>query len=321
MKNIKYITIEITNTCNLRCKFCGIWKEGVKSFLSPDEIKNILSAVDNVSVSITGGECFLHPDFEGIYKSIFRLFLRGKVNSINITTNGYEHDRIMEFLNRNRRFLMGLEFGISIDGIKERHNELRGKDDAFEKTMSTILDIRKHYPRIPVSLKMVMTKLNFRDIYRVYLLSLRLGCFFEPKFAEYVPQYYNRTEKNNIAVLSQKEMKKIEKQLLEIKKNEEGLKRKRSMFHISALLKLLKDPGMGFIKKCLTPSKSLFIDCRGNIFPCLYQKPIGNIKKKPLSDILSGGKNEKIIRSALKGECPKCLSYHGFLKSCNMEQI
>ena len=63
----KYITLELTNRCDLRCSMCSIWKEKTKNFLSVEDIKRILALSKNpVSIALTGGEPFLHPGFQDI---------------------------------------------------------------------------------------------------------------------------------------------------------------------------------------------------------------------------------------------------------------
>lgn len=79
--------IEITNACNFKCIHCYVTncKEQKEMFLSYDVIKNVIDEVCEMGckmISITGGECTLHPDFEKIYTYIWKKGLK-----VNIFTN------------------------------------------------------------------------------------------------------------------------------------------------------------------------------------------------------------------------------------------
>ncbi len=315
LEDVKNLTFEITNRCNLKCRMCSIWKEREINDLDLVNILSFVSKFENrLSISLTGGECFLHPEFEKIYRYLYFLYIKKRVISINITTNGYATEKILEFLKNSKAILHGTEFGISLDGLKETHNLQRGMNNAFQKTVKTIRMIKRRYPFIPISIKTVITKLNYKDLYSIYELAKKLGCFFEPKFGEYLSRYYHRIKETKIIQLSRRELKHTKIDLLKILKDK--YKGKNNLW-IVQLVKFTENPDLNFIKKCLTPKTSLFIDSRGNIFPCLYQDPVGNIH----TGIVEEGKRKAVIEKALKGKCPKCLSYHGFLKGCNRDII
>ncbi len=79
--------IEITNACNFKCIHCYVinCKKQEETFLSYDVIKNVIDEVCEMGcemISITGGECTLHPDFEKIYTYIWKKGIK-----VNIFTN------------------------------------------------------------------------------------------------------------------------------------------------------------------------------------------------------------------------------------------
>lgn len=79
--------IEITNMCNFKCVHCYITnsKKQGQCFLSYDVIKSVIDEVYEMGcevITISGGECTLHPDFEKIYVYIWKKGIK-----INIFTN------------------------------------------------------------------------------------------------------------------------------------------------------------------------------------------------------------------------------------------
>lgn len=85
MKKYKKIYIEITNRCNLSCRFC-LESKRPKRFMPPDEFETILRKIDGFTNHLclhVLGEPLLHPDFPGILDICRRYGLR-----VNLSTNG-----------------------------------------------------------------------------------------------------------------------------------------------------------------------------------------------------------------------------------------
>ncbi|MCF7873770.1 MAG: radical SAM protein [Candidatus Omnitrophica bacterium] len=312
LKDIKEITFELTNRCNLKCKMCGIWQEKQKKDLGLKDIKKITKTFNNpLTVSLTGGEPLLHPDFDKIYRYLYKLFLQKKLKNIDISTNAYSND-IVDFLSENKKYLQPLTLSISLDGLEKNHNRQRGKPDAFSKTLKNIIKIKKY--NIFPTIKFVVTDLNYKDIDKIYRLAKSLNLTFNPKLVEKINNYYHRYENNQVRLLSTKNFPFILKSINKILKTQKVKNNKIEYFSFNCLTKYISSGNLNFIKKCLTPQKSLFVTSNNKIYSCIYQENIGTIQKWPEID-----KNEydKIEKNAQKGKCPKCLSYHGYLREFN----
>ena len=80
-------TLEITNICNFKCIHCYVTnsKKERQCFLSYDIIKTTIDEVCEMGcemITITGGECLLHPNFQEIYTYIWKKGIK-----VNIFTN------------------------------------------------------------------------------------------------------------------------------------------------------------------------------------------------------------------------------------------
>lgn len=114
------ITIELTNGCNLNCIHCygKFGRPSQKKRYSFEEItklKNELDKLHTMEVRLSGGECFLNPDFEKIAKFFLENGFR-----ISIYTNGYETDKIINFAESTKQY--NYFMGISLDGTETYHN-------------------------------------------------------------------------------------------------------------------------------------------------------------------------------------------------------
>lgn len=81
----KKIYVEITNVCNLNCKFCPPTKR-VKEFMLLEEFEIIIKQIHNKTNLVAlhvKGESLLHPQLDGILKILEKYNLKA-----NITTNG-----------------------------------------------------------------------------------------------------------------------------------------------------------------------------------------------------------------------------------------
>ena len=81
----KKIYIEITNVCNLKCKFCPETKRN-KAFMEVEEFEKIISQIHNYTNLVclhVKGEPLLHPELEEFLKILEKYNLKA-----NITTNG-----------------------------------------------------------------------------------------------------------------------------------------------------------------------------------------------------------------------------------------
>ncbi len=123
--SLRYLELQITDRCNLRCRHCYLGDSGSHD-LSVKQIGDILHEFEEMQglrLLITGGEPLIHREFDEINSILPDFFVR-KV----LFTNGLLlQERIIERLNID-------EIQISIDGLEEAHDSLRGKG-AFRATM------------------------------------------------------------------------------------------------------------------------------------------------------------------------------------------
>lgn len=135
---LNYILWESTLRCNLACRHCGSdckKDAGVKDMPVADfirAIEQIIPIVDpnNTMIVITGGEPLLRDDLEIAGKALYeRGFPWG------IVTNGLLLDqrRLHSLMDAGIRAIT-----VSLDGLQNSHNWLRGNPKSFEKAFSAI---------------------------------------------------------------------------------------------------------------------------------------------------------------------------------------
>jgi radical SAM protein with 4Fe4S-binding SPASM domain len=162
--SLRYLELQITDRCNLRCKHCYIGGSITPNELSLRQIKEVLTEFEELQglrVLITGGEPLLHADFEDI-NSMLPDFLIRKV----LFTNG---------LLLNRGLLSNLhvdEIQVSIDGLEQAHDTLRGAG-TFARSMESIrLSLEMGYE---VSVSTMIHADNLNDFDSMEILFRKMG--------------------------------------------------------------------------------------------------------------------------------------------------
>jgi len=126
--SLRYLELQITDRCNLRCRHCYI-EDNVPKELSVSQITEILKEFEEMQglrLMITGGEPMLHSGFEAVNTLLPDFFLR-KV----LFTNGLLLSKAM------LRRLHVDEIQVSIDGLEKAHDALRGTG-TFKKAVAAV---------------------------------------------------------------------------------------------------------------------------------------------------------------------------------------
>jgi len=112
----KKIYIEITNMCNLKCKFCPDTKRK-KEFIKVEDFEEIIKKVHkytNLVCLHVKGEPLLHPKIEDILKVLEKYNLKA-----NITTNGTLIKDNLDILKKSKAVR---QINISIHSITQNNN-------------------------------------------------------------------------------------------------------------------------------------------------------------------------------------------------------
>lgn len=170
-KSIYYpdvVVWEITNVCPLNCKHCYL---GTKhnSYITRQQIEQILLIFKEKGIStvqLTGGEVFTHPDIVYIVERLNELDIR-----ISISTSGYIYNELVENVLNILRSNASIR--ISLDGTEDYHNNIRGKADAYIRTIEFIKKARAK--GIAVQLGSVIINQNDKMIHEMIHIAKSIG--------------------------------------------------------------------------------------------------------------------------------------------------
>jgi hypothetical protein len=168
---LEILILYVTTHCNMRCGHCFFadnLNDGTQD-LSPERVERIFKTLPPIreEIAITGGEPFLHRRLPQVLRAVHD---SPSSRDIQINTNGFYGDRTLEYCrditswNRKR-----ISIQISLDGLEETHDAIRGIPGSFRKAMDTAerLMSLQHLSEpgffTPVFL-MIINRMNYREI-------------------------------------------------------------------------------------------------------------------------------------------------------------
>jgi len=155
---------ELTLNCNMKCKHCGS-KAGKarKNELTVDECLNVAKQLVDIGceqVTFIGGEVFLYKGWEKIARNLSESGLY-----VNIITNAFllGDEQLAQI-----KYAKLANVGISLDGMKDNHNNIRNVNTSFEKVIQAFDVFQKE--EIPVAVVTSLVDNNFVDLWSIYEL-------------------------------------------------------------------------------------------------------------------------------------------------------
>lgn len=314
-RKVSYVIFFVTARCNSRCKMCFNWKNirecNKKKELTLDEIKRISKNFNDFAyLTISGGEPFLRDDLVEIIQQFVK---NNNVQFVSIPTNALLPDRINIFTGRLLKSCPETFFrvSLSIDGIGNDHDYVRGVKGNFSKVLETYkkLDIlRKKYNNFNIDVNTVFSHYNENKV---------IGIF----------KWINDNLKidNHILGLVRGDVKKKIAKDISIKKFEKAMKfveeftmkkgRRRKDLRLKLLIALklvmrviilrtLKENRT--IISCSAGKNMVVLTEEGIVYPCeLLNMKLGNLRETNynINSIINSNKAKKVLDWIKKNQC------------------
>ena len=160
-------TVIVTYRCNARCNMCNRFKAPSK----PEEeitVEAIKKLPEMYFTNITGGEPFIREDLKDIIRELYK-----KSERIVISTNGFFTDRIVDLCKE----FPEIGIRISIEGLEDTNNKIRGLDDGFNKGYTTLKKLVEMGMK-DVGFGMTVQDANAKDLVALYDLSNEMNMEF-----------------------------------------------------------------------------------------------------------------------------------------------
>jgi MoaA/NifB/PqqE/SkfB family radical SAM enzyme len=161
------ITVSVSYRCNSTCHTCDVWRK--RSYqLTVEEWDKVFQSLGQAPYWFTfsGGEPFLRKETVDI---ILRAYERCRPAIINVPTNGLLTERIVESVRTLASTCTesNLVINLSLDGVAEEHDQIRGVPGNFAKSMETFRQLRalkEQYPNFTLGVHSVISNFNLHKI-------------------------------------------------------------------------------------------------------------------------------------------------------------
>jgi len=293
----KWLVLMITDRCNSRCVHCNIWRrKPIQNPLTPEEIEKTLcdKLFEDVEyVLCTGGEPTVRSDLKDIILGIHKALPKA---TLQLSTNAILPDRAMDVVETALANNIVLEVGVSLDGIGENHDKVRGIKGNFERgdwLLHELVKLREKYKnRLKVSAGIVLSDLTLSSLGDVRRYCNRLNIILvETWYNE--SSFYDNTGKR-IPISS---------------KLVEAVKTQPPSPLQERWLKALEGKSIRF--PCFAMYKFFVLKCNGDVAPCLslWDAKAGNVRESSPSSIWKSPEAEK-VRKVVRN-CRGCLNSWG----------
>jgi hypothetical protein len=231
--------------------------------------------------NITGGEPFIREDLADIVRELYK-----KSDRIVISTNGFFTDRIIKLCEKFPK--VGIR--ISIEGLEDTNNKIRGLDDGFNKGYTTLKKlVEMKHP--DVGFGMTVQDANAKDLVKLYRLSNEMNMEFAT--ASLHNSFYFVEAKN---IIKDRPMvaKEFESLINELLKSNSPKKWFRAYFNHGLINYIY---GQKRLLPCDMAFDTFFIDPYGDVMPCNGTKEkevMGNLNETNWDTLWSSEQADKV---------------------------
>ena len=310
-KHPKVIQLPITYNCNSKCVMCNIWQmdhsneanvEEFSKFMNDDIFKKV------EAVGINGGEPSLVKNLPEYADEILKL---PSLKGLNIISHGFGTKPLTKSLEKIYQSCKnkGVSFhvAISLDGVGEIHNIVRGRKKLFEKTKATIDEIIENQTK--------------------YCDSYDIGCTIVAQNIDYLIELdtYAKSKNYNIKYRLGIDNKRIESDKLRDQYSVIYSPLRQSakeFFHYQisqtrdianrfkyyAIFFWLNHEEPKRLLGCMWKDEGVTLDARGELYYCaVASDSIGSLRKDKGENIFFDDKNINYRKSIITNSCDGCI--------------
>jgi len=286
-------SIIITYRCPMKCKMCNIWDNPTiaSKEIQPEELE-ILPKVK--FINITGGEPFIRQDLDRIVATLYR-----KTPRVVISTSGWFDDRVIDLAKE----FPHIGIRISIEGLSQKNDDLRGRTGSFDKGLRTLLTLKEMGLK-DIGFGCTVSNNNSDDMLELYKLSKNLGLEFAT--AAFHNSFYFHKYDNEIT--NKETVINNFERLITMQLKEKNPKSWFRAYFNSGLIRYIE--GLPRMLPCEAGLVNFFVDPYGEVFPCngmeekYWKDSMGNIRNVKHFDEIWYSRQAEVVREKVRN-CPK----------------
>ncbi|MDR0537809.1 MAG: radical SAM protein [Tannerellaceae bacterium] len=311
----RVLQLPITSKCNSRCVTCNVWKNKTPIDIEPDKLKDILGDPyfnEVTTVGINGGEPTLHLRFEDVVNAVLSL---PKIKNIHLISNAILTKRLLSLMKSCKQLCSAsgcvFNYTISIDGISQTHNTVRGVSTAFNKTIESLEEIMKDKNSYcdNIDIGCTISKYNVYNLveFETYFSNYEININYHLAVPnKRIGTFYNA----DYSVLSDKRAKLMAEEFFLVKYKEANQIKNKIKYFMNFYY--LNKGGKGRLATCHYLHQDITIDEKLDVFLCATASDkIGNLTVNTFNSLIKSGKVNEIEKN-ISELCDTCIHYCDF---------
>jgi MoaA/NifB/PqqE/SkfB family radical SAM enzyme len=295
LHSLPIVVLMAHSRCNCRCVMCDIWQaNATKRELTRDDLLPHMASFKKLHVQrvvLSGGEALMHSNLWLLCE-----MLKETVRSITLLSTGL----LLEVHAANVVSWCD-EVIVSLDGAREAHDAVRRIPKAFDRLARGVAALREQRAGYPVSGRCVLQRSNYRDLPKIIDAAHEIGLdhisfmavdVSSTAFNRPVPWEEPRVAEVALDPQQTREFHDVVEDVIAryapdfasgfVAENPDKLRRLPRYY--AALT------GEGELPKtvCNAPWVSTVVEADGEVRPCFFHAPLGNIHEQSLDAILNG---------------------------------
>lgn len=284
------VVISLHEACDCRCVMCDIWKIREPQAIPIAKLRRQLQSFDSLAVRwvvFTGGEPQRHPHFAD-----FASALKSRGIRVTLLTAGLELEGHVDEVASSVDDLI-----ISLDGPPDVHNQIRRVPLAFERMAKGLDAVRKIQPEITIRARCTVQAANHCSLRatvecatqnRLASISFLAADLTSDAFNR--PSGWTASRQSSVA-LTPNQVSALEDEIESLIAAyrcgdfvvETAEKLRRIVLHFRAHLGQV--PAVA--PRCNAPWVSSVIEAGGQVRPCFFHAPIGNINQQTVAELVN----------------------------------
>lgn len=291
----------VSNTCNFKCIMCPHWRmpqDDQGLYISDERMFGLIDEMAQLGIGefgVSGGEPLIFR--ERIFK--FLEYANRKGLYTHFVTNGS-----LLTVDDVRRYdsIGGGHISLSIDGIGEKHDYLRGFPGAFSK-IEKALEIFKNeqFKNVNLKINTVLSNENIDQVLKIIDLTIEAGAmiFIQPyDIYDFSGKYDLAARQEKFPLWIKKEslekLKNVINRIVELKKQHPQIIL-NDLKHLSAMLSYFQ--GKNDLKNCYAIADHLIINPLGEVAYCKYGK-VFDLKTGGIKEFLQSNIRKNILKDS-----------------------
>ena len=297
-----------TFRCNLKCQGCGSWKVKEHNDLSTEEWLDVFGQLRSLDiVKVLGGEPFIRKDIVQLLTGVREII---DPYVMQLTTNGMLTKQVVTALEAVG--WPGLQLRISVDGLSNTHDKIRGVDGSHNKVVDTCRKVAELQPRLgfKFGINFALTDSSIDELDEMIAFADSLGADLIPGVN--VDPFLVATTPPEIRQQEVIMLSDTDRALAALRDSRVGLRKQLpGVDHLLSRFLVKQTFGLELEEKvasfpCRELRDLLYMLPNGDVVRCgMDHEAIGNVRDARFDDIWYGSRIRKYRKKV--DNCPGCM--------------